>query len=949
LICLAKPFGLGMNQNCSYRDREAIKASLHTVRKAHNFCPAFYLAFPRSNVHIFVGEAMRLSKITLIGVLFIVLGWCHCSLASPEFIEEENSIEIRLDFLHTPSEQIPFPLRTIPRGPKIGLALSGGGARGLAQIGILKVFEREKIPIDFIAGTSMGGILGGLYAAGYSAEELERIAKDLDWNDLMTDTPPRLSLLLSQREEKEGSLFQFRLDGFKPHIPTALTSGQKLTNLFTRLTTRANLTSRWFQKPYSSFDNLKIPFRAVTTDLVSGERVILDSGDLAEALKATMAIPLAFSPVESKDRLLVDGGLVDPIPVDVTKQMGADVVIAVNTVSSLLPADKIKTPLDVANQATSIMSLPRQQQELDKADLVIAPDLSEFSSMDFNRTAELIAVGEIAAESLVVEIKGMISQNESRIFESNSPEFKICEVGFEGNQKIETDFILKLTKIIPESTATIPQIRSDLEGIYACGYFADVYASLQNMNPEEHSLCFYLKENPPLKGIIFQNNTIYPDSILYKLTNLQPAEILNHKLLQRILDSTIAFYHQDGYSLAHIEEVNYDSASANLNVRINEGMVSRIDLSGNRRTRNWMVLRDFPQKTGKPFNSRQVSSGISNIYNSGLFEKVNFSTHPTNDGMLLRLKVKEKKFSIVRIGAHYNDEYQTEGFLQFIDANVFGIGNRITTHLQYGERKQIYRVNFKADRIFKTYLTYKLNIFYQRDRRKLFEEHQRIGEFSQQRLGANFSLGQHISRLGIISVESRAEKVKIKDGIFEEIHQVRSLVIRSLVDTFDKYPFPHEGKYHHLYVELAGDILGGDLVYRKAFTSLESYFPLHRRVNFHPKVAIGVSDGSVPISEKFTLGGCDNFYGLFREELIGDKMFVGSLGLRFRFFRRLYWTLRYDMGEVWSRLESIKLKNLKHGLGSSLALDTPVGPLEFAYGTATNKWDKFYFKFGFDF
>ena len=879
----------------------------------------------------------------------ILSGWfCH-GLASPEFFEDQDSIEIRLDFLGSPKDDISFSIKTTTKRPKIGLALSGGGARGLAQIGILKVLEREKIPIDFIAGTSMGGILGGLYAAGYSVEELEKIAKDIDWNDLLTDTPPRLSLFLSQREEKEGSLFQFRLDGLKLYIPTALTSGQKLTNLFTNLTMRANLTSKWFQKPYLSFDNLKIPFRAVTTDLVTGERVILDSGDLAQALKATMIIPLAFSPVESEDRLLVDGGLVDPIPVEVTKEMGADVVIAINTISSLLPADKIKTPLDVANQATTIMSLRRQKEELGKADFVITPDLSEFSSMDFDRTAELITLGETTAESLIFEIKKAISQNKSQSLDQNSPESKICDLDFKGNQKIKTDFILELTNIRPESTITVDQIQSELEEIYACGFFADVYASLQNIGPEEHSLRFYVTENPPLKKIVFENNTIYPDSILNERINFHSTEILNYRILQQILDSTASVYHQDGYSLAHIEELEYDSATGSLNVKINEGMISRIELSGNRRTRNWMVLRNFPQKAGESFNSRKVTSGISNIHNTGLFEKVNFSTHPTEEGMVLKLKVKEKKFNIVRIGAHYSDEYQTEGFLQFIDANVFGIGNRISTHLQYGERKQILRLNFKADRIFKTYLTYKLNIFYQRDRRKLFEDHHKIGDFSQQRVGANFSLGQHISRLGIISVETKAEKVKIDDGIFEDTYNIRSLIIRSLVDTFDKYPFPHEGKYHHLYVELAGDILGGDLVYRKAFTSLESYFPLHRRVNFHPRVAIGISDGTVPISEKFTLGGCDDFFGLFSEELKGDKMFVGSLGLRFKFFHRLYWTLRYDMGEVWSKLESIKLKNLKHAFGSSLALDTHLGPLKFAYGVATDEWDKFYFKFGFDF
>ncbi|MGB2804780.1 MAG: BamA/TamA family outer membrane protein [Candidatus Zixiibacteriota bacterium] len=892
---------------------------------------------------------MRLSKTILIGVLCVVLGWRHHSSAASEFALEKDSIEIHLDFLKRSGREVSFPLEIATRRPRVGLALSGGGARGLAQIGILKVLEREDIPIDFIAGTSMGGILGGLYAAGYSAEELERITKDIDWNDLLIDTPPRLSLFLSQREEKEGSLFQFRLDGLKPYIPTALTSGQKLTNLFTNLCMRAHLTSRWFKNPYSSFDNLRIPFRAVTTDLVTGERVILDSGDLAEALRATMAIPLAISPVESGERLLVDGGLVDPIPVEVAKEMGADVVIAVNTVSPLLPADRIKTPLDVANQATSIMSLPKQREELGKADLGITPDISEFSSMDFDRTAELIAAGEATAESLISKIRTIISEANLGGSESNSPEFKICELDFQGNDKIETDFIRELTRIRPESTVTLDQIKSELEKMYACGHFSEVHAWLKTIGSDEYSLCFWLTENPPLKELSFQNNTIYPDSILFQRVDFHPMEVFNHKEVQQILDSVVATYHQDGYSLAHIEDADYDSTPASLEVKVNEGVISRIDLSGNRRTRNWMVMRNFPQKAGKPFNAHKVNSGISNIHSTGLFEKVNFSTHPTGEEIVLKLKVKEKRFSLIRVGAHYDDEYQTEGFLQFVDANVFGVGNRVTTHAQYGERKQIYKLNFKADRIFKTYLTYKLNIFYRDDHRKLFEDHEKTGEFSQRRLGADFSLGQHISRLGIISVETKAENVKIDHGTSEDEYNIRSLIIRSLVDTFDKYPFPHEGKYHHLYVELAGDILGGDLVYRKAFTSLESYFPLHRRVNFHPKIAIGISDGTVPVSERFTLGGRHDFYGLFDEELKGDKMFVGSLGLRFKFFHRLYWTLRYDMGEVWTKLESIKLKRLKHAFGSTLALDTPLGPLQFGYGAATNEWDRFYFSFGYDF
>lgn len=892
---------------------------------------------------------MRLLSAISIGILVVFCCRADQAPASSEPCPGWEGMEIRLDSLQVSTGSFPFSPETMHQSPKVGLALSGGGARGLAQIGVLKVLERENVPIHLIVGTSMGGIIGGLYAAGYSAEELERIVLNIDWNDLLSDTPARLSLFLSQREEKEGSLFQFRLDGIKPHLPTALTSGQKLTNLFTGLTMRAKLTSRWFREPYSSFDNLQIPFRAVAADLVTGERVILDSGDLAQALRATMTIPLAFSPVEKGDSLLVDGGLVDPIPVDVAREMGSQVVIAVNTVSSLLPADRIKTPLDVANQTTSIMSLQKQREALEKADFVITPDLSEFSSMDFNQAAQLIALGEATAESLIPQLKQRISRAKSQNPASDSPDFKICEVDLAGNRILRTSLILKLAGTKPESTVTVNQIKADLNRIYASGYFSDVYASLRSIAPQEHSLCFHVVENPPLDTLIFANNSIYSDSLLCRHAGFSPSQVLSQSTVAQIVDSTISLYHRDGYNLAHVQQVNYDSTARSLTVNLDEGIVSRIEVSGNGRTRNWVVLRNLPQKTGRPFNSQRISTGLSNIYNTGLFEEVSFSTRPADEGMVLNLRVREKKFSIVRIGAHYTDEYRTEGFLQFVDANVFGIGNRVTAHLQYGHRRQLYRLNFKADRIFKTYLTYKFNLYYSVDDRKLFEDHREIGSFSQRRTGADFSLGQHISRLGVISVGTKAEGVKIENGTYRDSYNLRSLIIKSLVDTFDKYPFPGEGKYHLFYAELAGDILGGDVVYRKAFTSLESYFPLHRRVNFHPKIAIGGSDGTVPTSEKFTLGGCHSFYGLFSQELIGDKVFVGSLELRFRFFRRLYWSLRYDVGRVWSKLESIKFKELKHGFGSSLALDTPLGPLEFAYGLATDQWDKFYFKFGFGF
>jgi len=844
---------------------------------------------------------------------------------------------IRIDY---PAQKTESFISTNSKRPKIGIALSGGGARGFAQIGILKAFEKENIPIDYIAGTSMGGIIGGLYAAGNSASDLEKIAQQVDWSDLLSDTPPRLSLLLTQREEREGALFELRFDGLKPFVPKALTSGQKISNLLTNLTMRANLLAR------SDFDNLKIPFRVVTTDLVTGSEVILKSGDLSEALRATMAVPLAFSPVEKEGMLLVDGGLVDPVPVEVVKNMGADVVIAINTSSELLTSDKIKNPFDIANQATSIMSLEKKNQQLKKADFVISPDLSLFSSIDFNKVDQLIKIGEEATKSCVEELKEKIEKKSPN--KKEKAFFLVEDVTFSGNRKIKTDYLSQLIQVKKKTLVSTEIIENDLETLYYTGNFQKVSAEL-SQESNFYFLNYHLKENLEVKEVIFENNTLYPDSILKDRISSCPMKIFNSKVLENDLKTLRELYQKDGYSLIDFEKVDFDPFTQNLTFALDEGIISDIKIEGNKRTKSWVIRRNFPQKAGQPYNSKKMNQGLSNIYGTGLFEKVLLNIEKDSKGSVLKIKVKEKKFNFIRVGAHYKDEYKNEGFLQFVDSNIFGIGNQIFTHFQYGDRRQRYSLNFKADRIIKTYLTYKLKLYHTLDKRHLYEKYEIKESFTQKKTGVHFSFGQHIKRLGMASLEGKYERVKIRHQRSKSIekYNLGIIIFRSLVDTFDKYPFPDEGKYHHFYLEIVGKYLGGDKDYRKGFSSLESYFPLTKRINFHPKVAFGLSNG-LPLSEKFTLGGKESFYGFFSEELEGDKLFYFNLGLRFKFPYKIYLTIRYDSGNVWSKLEQIKLKNLKHGIGGGIAVLTPLGPLQFDYGVA-EKTNRFYFNFGFDF
>jgi NTE family protein len=214
--------------------------------------------------------------------------------------------------------------------PKIGLALSGGGARGAAHVGVLRVLEEQHIPVDYIAGTSMGAVIGGLYAAGVSVDVLEHMLTELDWTDQSNDRIKREDR--SYRRKRDYDLYLVRAaPGISDHgdvrFPTGLVQGQKFDLLLRSFTTVV--------AQVHDFDQLRIPFRAVAADIVTGEEVALGEGDLATAIRASMAIPAVLAPVELNGRLLVDGGVAANLPIDVVRKMGADIVIAVDVTSAL--------------------------------------------------------------------------------------------------------------------------------------------------------------------------------------------------------------------------------------------------------------------------------------------------------------------------------------------------------------------------------------------------------------------------------------------------------------------------------------------------------------------------------------------------------------------------------------------------------------------------------------
>jgi len=275
---------------------------------------------------------------------------------------------------------------------RIGVALEGGGALGLAHVGVLEWFEQHHIPVDYVAGTSMGGLVGGFYATGMSPAELRKLVQGVDWNEVLGDTTPYEDLSYRRKEDQRAfpnSLILGLKNGLS--FPGGLNAGHQIGLLIDRITL-----------PYyklDSFESLPTPFRCVATDIVSGKEVVLDAGSLAQALRSTMSIPGAFAPVHDQDRVLVDGGLVNNLPTDVAKDMGADIVIAVHLETQSVEAKDVKSLFTVLQQSVHVVVAESELRGLARADAVVTIPLGEYTSSDYKKNAQIMEKGFEAAKT----------------------------------------------------------------------------------------------------------------------------------------------------------------------------------------------------------------------------------------------------------------------------------------------------------------------------------------------------------------------------------------------------------------------------------------------------------------------------------------------------------------------------------------------------------------------
>ncbi|KNX76695.1 membrane protein [Pseudomonas sp. 250J] len=373
--------------------------------------------------------------------------------------------------------------------PKIGLVLSGGAARGLAHIGVLKALEEQGVRIDAIAGTSMGAVVGGLYASGYSIAELEKLATTLDWQQALSDAPPRKDVPFRRKQDDRDFLVKqklsFRDDG-SLGLPLGVIQGQNLALLLeSKLAHTADIRD---------FDKLPIPFRAVATDITSGEKVIFRRGHLPQVIRASMSIPAVFAPVELDGRLLVDGGMTDNIPVDVVREMGVDLAIVVDIGTPLRNRKQLATVVDVLNQSITLMTRRNSEEQLAtlrREDILVQPPLSAFGVTDFGRAQDMIDAGYRATRALDPRLAALRQpEGDSNLAVARSPKQRtpiITAIRVENDSKVSDDVIRYYIRQPIGEPLDLGRLQTDMGTLYGLDYFDQVQYRVAHKG-DEHTL-----------------------------------------------------------------------------------------------------------------------------------------------------------------------------------------------------------------------------------------------------------------------------------------------------------------------------------------------------------------------------------------------------------------------------------------------------------------------------
>ena len=825
--------------------------------------------------------------------------------------------------------------------PKTALVLSGGGARGLSQIGVLKGMKKAGIKFDYLVGTSIGAIIGGLYASGYTPEELEAILKTANWQDAvaMTNTNLRSMLFIDQKQIYDRSLLTLNFNNFNFVIPEAATEGTVFDKFLQELI--------WYgtYQPVSDFNKLKVPFRVVATDLVSGKSVVLSKGNLSKAIRASATIPLRYSPIRIDSMILVDGGILANLPVKQAQEFSPELIIAINTTSPLYQAGDLNSAWVIADQVITIAMDKFVTENAEKADILITPDLGYYENNNFEEIDSLINLGEKAFEAQADEMRTKITD---KIFRkvlkiidnirlpSSDKEFSVKFNGFKENH------LNYLNELFP-----YVKTKNDLSRIILYLYLIeDDFYSKYKIKISDNEIEIEAVNYPEILVIRSDLPFVLANDLSLEVSKLinKPFNFANTTLLKEI---TSRYLYNKGYSFASIKSIEENNGI--VHISCNLGRIDSIYIQNLTDFKEFLVARDLEFAVNDTARYSVLLKSIDNLNSSMLFNNIEIIPQINDsNGVNIKVHVNEAPNQTLRLGGRVDNERNAQFGIDVIQENINKLGMRLTIGGVLASSYNKANISFENSRIFRTELSSSFSIYYlNRDMYEYVPDETRHGNrfgnkrsfnIFEERAGAKLLFGTQLEKSGRLYIELRHEFQKSyrkSDSIKPDFSRLTTFKAATVFDSQNRQYFSTRGSLIELSLESSILLSDDNLAFSKAT------FYYHSNVNFgrltlKPSLMFGMADLTLPFLEFFNLGGEGSFFGLREEEGRGRQIFKGSMNYQYKmpfdFFFDTYLYGRYDIGAIWLQPEDIKFASLRHGVGSGFAFDTPLGPARFSIG-----------------
>lgn len=461
---------------------------------------------------------------------------------------------------------------TQTRKPKVGLVLSGGGAKGFAHIGVLKVLEEAGVEISYIGGTSMGAIIGGLYASGYNAREIDSIFNDTDFDALLSDFIPRASKNFYEKRNEEMYAITLPFNKMRIGIPTAISRGMYNYNLLNKLTYKV--------RHVRDFNKLPIPFLCVATDIETGDEVLLNKGYLAQALLASGAFPTLFSPVEVDGKWLVDGGVTNNFPVEEIKKLGADYIIGVDVQDDLKDRKSLQDATKILGQISNLQMIEKMKQKIKMTDIYLKPDISNYGVISFDMGPSIVKKGEEAANAVIDKLRAIGGKtNIRRECTKVVPDsINIKNIIINPLENYTRSYVIGKLRFKQDSKISYEDLRVGMDNITATQNFSSISYSLEkNDNGNDDDFHLTLTENPTTTFLKFSlhYDGLYKSALLVNVT--QKKTLLKNDILSADLilgDNfryNLDYYIDNGFYWSYGFKSKYNRFNRNVETDFNDG------------------------------------------------------------------------------------------------------------------------------------------------------------------------------------------------------------------------------------------------------------------------------------------------------------------------------------------------------------------------------------------